>query len=81
MHFIKTFKCMGTKSHTVFSLKLFYLLCFCGYVPRSLLMSLCVLAPLNKLLPFKDDFLACSAEQKVYPREQVGGSLWSMVDP
>lgn len=52
MHFIKTFKCIGTKSHTVFSLKLFYLLCFCGYVPRSLLMSLCVLAPLNKLLPF-----------------------------
>ena len=29
----------------------------------------------------EDDFLACSAEQKVYPREQVGGSLWSMVDP
>ena len=26
-------------------------------------------------------FLACSAEQKVYPREQVAGSLWSMVDP
>lgn len=23
-------------------------------------------------------FLACSGEQKVYPREQVGGSLWSL---
>ena len=29
----------------------------------------------------EDDFLACSAEQKVYPRGQVGGSLRSMVDP
>ena len=28
-----------------------------------------------------DLFLASSVEQKVYPREQVGGSLWSMVDP
>ena len=52
MHFIKTFKCIGIKLHTVFSLKLFYLLCFYGYVPRSLLMSLFVLSPLNKRLPF-----------------------------
>lgn len=52
MRFIKTFKCFGIQLHTVFSLNLLYLLCFYGYGPCSLLMSLFVFSPLNKLLPF-----------------------------
>lgn len=54
MHFIKTFKCIGIKLDTVFSLNLFYLLCFYGYVLSSCLMCLFVLSLslLDRLLYF-----------------------------
>lgn len=54
MHFIKTFKCIGIKLDTVFSLNLFYLLCFYGYVLSSFLMCLFVfsLSLLDRLLYF-----------------------------
>lgn len=48
MHVIKTFKFIGINLHTVFSLNLFYLLCFYGYAPSSLLMCLCSLSLLRR---------------------------------